>query len=534
MGFETQECLCLRLFGTGREAWTLASASILYPEGVCPDDRPPQFLTTLADLNLDQLVEFLAEAPEADAVRAVFSQPLRRADVVTFRQGVFRALEGPPWRPVADAFADAMRAVRRALETAASLHNPRQQDWWRLEAMHLYTEAVAHLDDAASGTTAGTCAGLDAVADYVHALRRGGPFAALATEVSGLREELATVRYAVRIRGSRVTVLPYDDEDDVSAAVARTFAPFRGGPAQDYRMRLSAPAAMNHVEGEILERVAALFPNLFRRLAALRGQDPSDASFVDPVLSAFDRDLCFYLRYLAYLEPVREVGLATCYPEAVDSDGACTWRDGFDLVLAHALALEGRAAVASDFDAAPMERAFVITGPNHGGKTTFARALGQLHVLTALGCPVPGSEARVGPLGPVFTHFERAEQVGEDARSRLEDEIVRIREILSRATPETLIVINEMLAGTTLGDAARLGRRVMERLRASGARFLWVTFIEDLAVAPGAVSLAAVNADDLTPTFRVERRRPDGVAHALALARRHGLDPASLRGVLET
>jgi DNA mismatch repair ATPase MutS len=227
------------------------------------------------------------------------------------------------------------------------------------------------------------------------------------------------------------------------------------------------------------------------------------------------------------------VGLPTCYPEVDDGDGACAWRDGFDLVLAHALAREGHTAVASDFAADPSERAFVITGPNHGGKTTFARALGQLHVLAALGCPVPGSEARVGTIGPVFTHFERAERAGEDARSRLEDELVRIREIFARATPATLIVINEMLAGTTLGDAVRLGRRVMEGLAASGARYLWVTFIEDLAGAPGAVSLAAVSADDLTPTFRVERRPPDGVAHALALARRHGLDPASLREVLE-
>lgn len=511
----------------------MAGPSILYPEGASPDGPPLALSATLADLNLDQLVEALAEGPAADAVRTVFSRPVRTSEVVAYRQDVFRALEGQPWRTAAEAFARAMRSVRAALETAASLHHPRQQDWWRLEAIRLYTEAVAALDDAAS-RAAGTSAGLDAVAGHVHALRIGGAFPALASEVSALREALSAVRYAVRIRGPRVTVLPYGDEEDASADVARTFAPFRGGAARDYRIRVSAPAEMNHVEGEILERVAALFPNVFGRLAALRGQGPDDASFVDPVLGAFDRDLRFYLRYLAYLEPVREAGLPTCYPEVDDPDGACVWRDGFDLVLAHALALEGKKAVVSDFSAAPAERAFIITGPNHGGKTTFARAVGQLHVLAALGCPVPGSEARLGAIGPVLTHFERAERAGEDARSRLEDELVRIRDILARATPECLVVINEMLAGTTLGDAARLGRRVMKRLAASGARYLWVTFIEDLAEAPGAVSLAAVSAGDLTPTFHVERRPPGGVAYALALARRHGLDPASLREVLET
>lgn len=511
----------------------MASVSILDPEAGRPEEPPPGFSDTLADLNLDQLVAVLAEGPAAEAVHAVFSRPVRRPDVITFRQDVFRALEGPPWRHAAEAFAKAMRSVHGALETAASIRDPRQQDWWRLEAIRLYTETIAALAEAAPAAADGS-AGLQAVADYARALHASAPFAALVAEVSALRDALAAVRYAVRIRGLNVTVLPYGEEEDVSAAVARTFAPFRDGAAHDYRIRPSAPRQMNHVEGEILDRVAALFPDVFGRLAALRGDGPADASFIDPVLGAFDRDLHFYLRYLAYLEPVRHAGLPTCYPQIGTADGACGWRSGFDLVLAHTLALEGNQAVVTDFSAAPTERAFVITGPNHGGKTTFARAIGQLHVLAGLGCPVPGAEARLGTVGPVLTHFERAERAGEDAQSRLEDELVRMREILAQVTPESLIIVNEMLAATTLQDAVRLGRQILGRLDGTGARLLWVTFIEDLARAPGVVSLAAVDTEDLTPTFRIERRPPGGVAHALALARRHGLDPASLRRGLET
>ena len=76
--------------------------------------------------------------------------------------------------------------------------------------------------------------------------------------------------------------------------------------------------------------------------------------------------------------------------------------------------------VTNDFDLAPPERVVVVTGPNSGGKTTFARSFGQLHYLASLGLPIPAREANLVLTNVVATSFGQAEQLGT-GRSHLEE-----------------------------------------------------------------------------------------------------------------
>jgi DNA mismatch repair protein MutS len=107
-----------------------------------------------------------------------------------------------------------------------------------------------------------------------------------------------------------------------------------------------------------------------------------------------------------------------------------------------------------------------------------------------------------------------------------------LQDILSRATGDSVIVMNEIFTSTTLDDALYLGREMLARIIDRGALGVCVTFLDELATLdPACVSMVATVAPDnpAVRTYRVVRKPADGLAYATALAARHGLTYAQLK-----
>ena len=497
--------------------------SILYVPGA---DNPPRPLADhgfAVDLNLEQIFAAINAGREQLDLASVFYAPLSQLDDVTYRHEVLADLERPLVRAGVRDFGRGMRQSRDILAQARSMRSRWQQERLFVDAVSTYCAAVIALTTAFS-TLELYSRGMRVLAEYISTYCSSPDFMRLADEASDVVTELATVTYALNIKDTRVTVTGQRDEPDYAREIETFFAKFGNGLASEHTAAIPNRLNMNEVEAEILELVARLNPGPF---AALDQYFRRHQGFLDAAISAFYRDSQFYLSYLDYIEPLRESGLPFCYPRLSVAPGRVRADAAFDLALAAKIASRASqsAIVTNDFDLGPDGRVLVITGPNNGGKTTFARAFGQLHYLASLGLLVPAREADLVLADVVLTSFAQAERLGT-GRSHLEEELVHLHDVVGQASPRSVIILNETFSSTTLRDATVLGRAVLAQLVARGSLCVVVTFVDDLATANQATisMVATVDPDDpAVRTYKIVPRPPGGLAYAAALAERYGL-----------
>jgi hypothetical protein len=497
-------------------------ASILFgPEGTPHDLEQVEAPECLHDLNLDQVVEQITDSREAYRLVPFFWALLEDEETIAFRHEVLRDLEKADVRRRVDDFAAGMGRMRANLKRAADARYEKQRDTWFLQAVGRYCEAVKRLASELEEAEPAS-AGLHSLAGFLQELTARPEFATLDTEQERVADALGAIDYTIEIRGDRVRVDSYQDEADYGEEIHASFERFRQGKVDNYRFRYDRDPHMNHIEAQILDLVAKLNPEPFADLGAFRGRN---ADFLDATVERFDREVQFYLAYLDHIEPLRVAGLDFCEPEVGEDLKAVRATDAFDIALAAKLVGEGDPVITNDWELSGEERIFVVSGPNQGGKTTFARAFGQLHYLARLGLTVPGRESRLLLGDRIFTHFERQED-HSNLSGKLEDDLVRVRGILGAATPRSIVVMNESFSSTALEDARLLGRRVLERLSELDLLCVYVTFVDELAsLNEKTVSMTStVDPDDpATRTFKVVRRPADGRAYAIAIAEKYRL-----------
>lgn len=500
--------------------------SILFPRGSTAHDidAPPECFRTL---HLDDIVTAVCQGNADDRMTRFFYEPLREVSAVEYRHQVFGDLEHSEVRRTITDFTDAMDTMRGQLRQAEWVQHQWQRHGWFVHAVHTFCDAATVLrDDLVHRELSST--GLREFVAHLSGVVNSATFRTLASDTTAVLAELRDIRYTVHIHDRRVRVEKYADQADYSSDVLSVFARLTGEITENYGVPIKDDAEMNPVEQRVLECVAKLYPDAFVHLEKFARRH---RHFIEPTVSRFDREIRFYLTYLAFVEQCTAAGVSFSYPEVTDTPGTLSADNACDLALAIKNEDNQTVLVGNDFQLSGSERVLVVTGPNQGGKTTFARTIGQCAYLASLGCPVPAKRAVLTLFHAVHTHFDRQENLSTP-HGKLHDELVRIRHILSQADEASLIIMNESFSSTTISDAMVIGADIIKRIIERNSTAVYVTFLDELArVDPACISMVAeVAADDPTRrTFTITRRPADGLAYAAALATKYGLQYQTLR-----
>ncbi|QEL18056.1 endonuclease MutS2 [Limnoglobus roseus] len=311
------------------------------------------------------------------------------------------------------------------------------------------------------------------------------------------------------------------------------------------------PVAVNHrhkVEG-IIHRVSGTGETVFvepasiARLSAeritLKAEEDREVKRILRRLSQevgrVSKPLCYSLEILAKLDLItakaRYSRDFSMFAPLINDDGKLWLRNARHPVLENIFRNESRPDGTPPRKVVPLDlrlglgfNLLIITGPNTGGKTVTLKTTGLLCLMAQCGMHVPAGEGSTVPIFRQILSDIGDEQSLEQSLSTFSSHISRIAKVFELADDRSLILLDELGAGTDPVEGAALGRAILDQLDSISARAIVTTHLGDLktyAFNNERAENGAVEFDDetLRPTYKLHIGQY-GMSNALKIARR--------------
>ena len=456
------------------------------------------------DLNLLQVIDKLSEK-WGRSIRKYFMYLPEDRQEEAYRRSVYGDIRKETVYGALIRYTENLAETERLRGKKENASNPLQKAIWRIHEEESFCNTYEELARELSGVELDS----EGMREFLRILTEylgSETYRRMREQTAQILRELRAIRFIVTYDKDRISVAL----GEVPGAGAYEEWLDREAGAQDTQLvnPFNSDSAITEFEDACMGTLRKRRPEFFR---ALQKASEESAEYTMPVFQLFEQEVLYYLAYCSLQRDMEKAGFAFSTPETFERDSAAQRHRRmeaaglYDLALALATLRDGRTVIPNDFYYDEGDRIFVLTGPNQGGKTTFARSLGQLVYFTKMGLDVPARSACVPYFPAIQTHFSVEESV-ETGRGKLMDELVRLAPMMEDHRRGSFVVINELFTTAANYDAQIMGKRVLEHFIGLDCMGIYVTHLKELAEnRDGVVSLRAMLNDRGVQTFEIRR-----------------------------
>ena len=250
-------------------------------------------------------------------------------------------------------------------------------------------------------------------------------------------------------------------------------------------------------------------------------------------------DIRFLTAGVKFILEMKEKGCDMCAPTIRPmAEKRCDLEQVYNPILARK-SIE-QTIVSNTFTYDENGRFYLVTGPNHGGKSIFAYSIGMAQALFQLGLFVPAKSAVMSPVSNIYTHFPSSDE-NNYGKGRLESECARLGAIMKKLCDTDLLLMDESFSSTSGLEAGYIATEVLTGIGVIGCGGIFVTHIHDLPQQlatynshpqnKGKIDNLVAQMEDKEAgvrSYKVIRTTPEGLSYAKDIASQYGLDLESI------
>ena len=465
------------------------------------------------DLNLDQILDKVTGGWGEDT-RAIYDVFPENSETEDYRREIYRDIKKPEVYSAMTEYYGKIKERKLFSERGEKAYETLQTQAWYLRETCSYIDSMEALKESLDKSPLSS-EGMKGFLTFISECVSEDDYKTLKEEATALRNELAAFRVLITYEKEKITI--------TDGRGSGAFEEFLEGCFPGHDRVFTNP----FLESEVFSNLEEEIVRLYRKKHKDFFKRKNHPVYMHEGIERLEQEMVYYLAYAKFQKKMEERGLCFCTPmRSVDKLMATGL---YDLALALVNMESGKKVVSNETYLGSDERFFVLTGPNQGGKTTYARSLGQLIWFSKMGLDVPAQTAQVPYYSNLWTHFS-VEESTESGRGKLMDELERLKPIMEKEQEGAFVVINELFTTAANYDANIMGKRVLEHLIALNCKGIYVTHLIELASSfPEVVSIRASVDRDMRQTYRIERSEASEITGTDRQAYKYGLTYEQLK-----